>query len=320
MNPGAYDAYLQGLAAGGRDTYDGFRIAVGYFENAIAKQPDFAVAHSALAKAQLQFLYGGPRSPREVIPKAEAAARRALRLDDTLAEAHASLGTILQTFYWRWDEAEDEFRRARELRGSSAETQPEAVAALFRSGRLAEAIGLAERTRQQDPLSFNACMNLAIAYRAARQYDRAVAAFHRALEITPTRPRAHFQLGVTFLFMDRVDDAIRELETAAAGSASANPRFEAYLGYAYATAGQSRKVRGILNELESLGDRQYVSAFGMALIHDALGDKDAALLALERAGEDRAVEFTQLTQYPPFRTIASEPRYEAVMRRVRPPR
>jgi DNA-binding winged helix-turn-helix (wHTH) protein/Flp pilus assembly protein TadD len=316
VDPDAYESYLKGLAAAGRETYDGFRIAVGYFENAVAREPDFAVAHSALANAQLQLLYGGPLSPREIIPKAEQAARRALLLDDSLAEAHQTLGSVLQVFYWRWADAEREFRRARELRGPAAGNQPETGAGLFRSGRGAEALRSAERARQQDPLSFNACMDLALAYRNAGQNERAVGELQRALEITPGRPRAHFQLGVTFLFMDRVDDATRELEMAVAKSAPVNGRFLAYLGYAYAAAGRSRDARRILNELDSLGRRQYVSAFGIALTHDALRNKEAALLALERAVEDRAVEFTQLSQYPPFRTIAEEPRYQAVMRRI----
>jgi len=180
----------------------------------------------------------------------------------------------------------------------------------------------AERRRRQDPFSFNVQMQLALAYRAAARHDRAIAEFRRALEITPGRPRGHFQLGVTFLAVARYDDAIRELEAAVRASRGATPRFKAYLGSAYASARRPLDARRILNELEAQAREQYVSSFGIAMIHDALGEKVSALAALERAYEDRAVEFAMMPEYlpAPFRTIASDPRYEALMRRIGLPR
>ena len=170
-----------------------------------------------------------------------------------------------------------------------------------------------------DPLSFNAAIDLASALRAARQYDRAIVEFRSALQITPRRPRGHFQLGVTFVFMGRLKEAIDELETAVRLS-SGNSRFEAYLAYAYASAGRPRDARRILKELEARARQQYVSGFGIALIYDALGEKEPALAAFERAYQDRAVEFSQMPQYPPFKTIASDPRYQARMRDIGLPR
>ena len=121
---------------------------------------------------------------------------------------------------------------------------------------------------------------------------------------------------MTFLLMGRVNDAIDELETAVGSAPGGNARFQAYLGYAYAAAGRGVDARRILNALESRRRQQYVSSFGIALIHDALGQKEAALAALERAHEDHAIEFAQLAQYPAFKTIASEPRFQAVMKRI----
>jgi TolB-like protein/DNA-binding winged helix-turn-helix (wHTH) protein len=198
----AYDAYLKATAASGRQTPDGFRTAVAYFEEAIARQPDFAAAYAAMAQAQLQLLFSGPMSPREVIPKAETSARKALQLDDTLGYAHRTLGTILQDFYWQWEEGDKEIRRAHELSGNSAEPPR---AELLRKGRFAEAAADAERSLRLDPLSFAAHVNVAIAYRAAGQHDRAIAGLRRALEIFPGQPRGHFQLGVTFMFMGPLD-------------------------------------------------------------------------------------------------------------------
>jgi DNA-binding winged helix-turn-helix (wHTH) protein len=313
VDPEAYEAYLKGLSVGGRQTQEGYRNAVAYFEDAVAKQPDFALAYAALAQAQLQFLFGGPLSPRETIPKAEAAARKALQLDETLVEAHLRLGAILHNFYWRWEEGDKELARAREL-GADAGDGP-MHAALIRRGRFAEAIAESERERTLDPRSFAASLNLAVAYRAVGEYDRAVEEIRRALQIIPGHNRAHFQLGVTYLFMGYLNDAIRELEIAVRSNES-NQRLRAYLGYAYAVGRRPLDAQRILNELESRARQQYVSSFGIALIYDALGQTEPALAALERAYEDHAIEFAQMSQYPPFKTIASEPRFRVVMRGV----
>jgi Flp pilus assembly protein TadD len=261
----------------------------------------------------------GPLSPRQLIPKAEAAARRAIELDATLPRPHETLGTILTHFYWKWDEGDAEFRRARQLSAPAGETVGTAAPVLMRTGRFDEAIAQAERERRRDPLSFSAQMNLAVAYRTAARYDHAIAEFSRALEMSGRHPRARSQMGVTLVLMGRHDEAIRELG-AVVGPIHGNPRFKAYLGYAYAAAGRTADARRVLNQLVSRARDQYVSSFGIALIHDALGEKEPALAALERACQDRAVEFALMFQYPPFKTIASHPRYGAVMRQVGLPR
>ena len=250
-------------------------------------------------------------SPRETVPKAEAAVRKALQLDDRLPLAHRMLGVILHRFYWQWDEADKEFERARSL----GDDRSPALENLARGISAEEAIAAAERVRRLDPLSFNAYLDIAAAYRAAGQYERAIAEIRRALEIIPGQNRAHFQLGVTYVFMDRLSEAIGELETAVTANQS-NQRLQAYLGYAYAAAGRRLDARRILKELESRARQQYVSSFGIALIHDALGEKEPALAAIEQAHQDHAVEFAQIAQYPRFKTIASERRFQAVMRRI----
>ena len=134
-------------------------------------------------------------------------------------------------------------------------------------------------------------MAVGTAYRAAGQYDRAIAELRRALEMSPGNNRVHFQLGVTLVAMGRPADAIRELEIAARPAHGHNSRIEAYLGYAYAAAGRTRDAREVLKELEAHRQDQYVSWFGIALIHDALGEKSACTGCLQRAFEDHAVEF-----------------------------
>jgi TolB-like protein/DNA-binding winged helix-turn-helix (wHTH) protein/tetratricopeptide (TPR) repeat protein len=314
VRPEAFDKYLKGIAAGARETPEAARTAVTYFEEATAAQPDFADAYAALGHTQLQLLYGGPLSPHQVVPKAEAAARKAIELDDHSTAAHRTLGSILHTYYWRWEEGDKELQRARQFDPDSADSHRAGLGVLVRSGRFEEAIAEAERIRALDPLSVQASLMVAGTLRTAGKYERAIAEYRKALAVDPHVARAHFQLGVTFVAMGRWKDAIDELKIA--DQISANPRFEAYLAYVYAATGRADEARRILARLQERARKQYVSSFGLALIHDALGDAPAAIAAFDEAFQDHAVELSQMKQYPPFHTIASDPRYQAIVMKV----
>jgi tetratricopeptide (TPR) repeat protein len=200
----------------------------------------------------------------------------------------------------------------------SGEESPSPISnSLIRRGQFQDAVAVAERARKLDPLSVNAQIAVGTAYRAAGQYDRAIAELRRALAMSPGRDRINFQIGVTLLAMGRLDDAIREIEIGARPPSGHNSRHEAYLGYAYAVAGRTQEARAILHELDGHRRDQYVSWYGIAMIHDALGDKALALAAVQRAFEDHAVEFGLMNQYPPFKTIATEPTFLSIMRTVR---
>ena len=313
INPKAYEAYLNGLGARGVERHEGFRRAVGYLEEAVAIQPDFAAAYAELAMVQVQFLFGGPYSPHQIIPKAEAAARKALQLDDNLPRAHRALGAVLHLYYWRWEEGDKALERATIL----GDAPPSAISnSLIRRGRFQEAIAAAEHGRKLDPLSVNAQVTVGTACRAAGEYDRAIRELRRALEMNPPNNWVLFEIGVTLVAMGRPADAIRELEIAARPAQGHNSRVEAYLGYAYAVAGRAEDARQVLKELEAHRQDQYVSWFGIGLIHDALGERAPALAAVQRAFEDHAVELGQVNVYPPFKTIASEPAFQAILRQV----
>src|SRR4051812_15347754 len=212
--PAAYDPYLKGVELAGRQTYEGFKGAAGYFEESVARQPDFAAAWARLAQARMQFVYAGPIAPRAAVPSAEAAARKALALDDRQALAHRVLGQILHNYYWRWEEGDRELSRARELEGESAEAHAQSSAELIRHGRLRDGVAEAERAKALDPRSLATALALAGAYRDAQEYEQSLVEIDRALAIDPQRPRTHFQRGVTLLFMNRLDDAIASLERA----------------------------------------------------------------------------------------------------------
>ena len=320
VNAQAYDAYLKGLRERGLQRHEGFLRAVAYFEKAIAIQPDFAEAYGELALTQVQFVFGGPFSPHETMPRAEATARRALELDDTLSQAHQVLGQVLALYHWKWDEGARVLEHAAKIRRDRGGDSQYLTAPLIRAGRFRDAIAVAEQSRRLDPLSLNAVVSVGTAYHAAGNYDRALEELRQALALSPGNVRVGYHQGVTYVALGRFDDAIRELELAVRVPHGHNSRFEAYLGYAYAAAGRADDARAILKELESHRRDQYVSSFGIALIHDALGEKVPALAALERACKERAIEFSLLAQYPRFKTIAGEPGYQAVMRQVGLPR
>ncbi len=319
VNADAESAYKKGLVAAGAQTADGYTKAAKYFEDAVVRQPDFAEAYSRLAEAHMQLLFFGAVPPREVVPRAEAAARRALQLDETLAPAHRVLGTILQNYYWRWDEAKAEFRRGVDVQKNADERHRTVGQRLIREGRFDEAAAQFELARQADPLSPVSFIQAGTFYRQVGQHDRAVTTLRQAIDIAPTYARTHFQLGITLLQMGRADEAIGAFE-AATGLSGGNQRFQACVGIAYAAAGRLADARRMLDELETRARHEYVSAFGIALIYDALGDKAAALSAFERAYQDRAVELAQMTEYPPFTTIGFDSRYQALTRTIGAPR
>ena len=312
VDPEAYDLFLKGLAATGRLNYEGHRSAAAYFEQAVARQPDFALAYANLAQVRLQFLWVGLMSPDEVLPPAEAAARKAVALDDTLVKPHRVLA-MSRRVYGDHAGADVETARALELAPSTGESLSLQVGLLTHAGRFEEAVVMADRARAFDPLSVERTLLVARMLRAAGHDTRAIEEFHKALQMEPGRPDVLNQLGATHALKGDAKAAIPAFEKAVALSTQRNPRFRAYLGYAYAIDGRIRESRQILQELLELRGRQYVSSFGIALIHEGLGEKAAALAALERAFQEHAVEFVLLDMYPPFRTLASEPRYQELI-------
>jgi DNA-binding winged helix-turn-helix (wHTH) protein/tetratricopeptide (TPR) repeat protein len=315
VNAEANEAFLKGVAAMGRENVAGFRTAVAYFEQATVSQPDFAMAYARLAHAQLQLVYAGQFAPRDIVPRADAAVRKALALDDTIPLAHRTRAAILHNYFWEWEAGDREIQRALQLDGTSVEAHTQRALALAREGRFEEAIAEAQRARAADALSASAALSFGEILRAAGQFDGAIAEFRHALAINPQMARGEFQLGVTYALMDRWSDAIGALDRAVRITPD-NSRFLAYLGFAYAKAGRTAEARAILEDLKVRSREHYVSSFGLALIHDALGERDAAVAALERAYEDHALEFAQWKQYPALRSAAVDPRYQVVLRRV----
>jgi len=263
-----------------------------------------------------EFSFVGPYAPTEFMPKMEAAARKALELDETLADAHFALGVILYRYHWNWGAAEKEYRRGTEFPRGFSRTGYHQFLTL--TGRTEEALAEVQRELERDPLPAQRRLNVGMTFGAAGQYDRAIAEFRKVLEKNPRIPRAHFHLGAAHVLKGELNEGIAALEKAVELSPG-NQRFVAYLGYAYAAAGRQSDARKILVELRQLAGRQYVSPYGIALIHVGLGEKEAALNWLAKAYEAHAFELAELAADPRLDPLRSDPRFLDLARRVGPP-
>jgi TolB-like protein/DNA-binding winged helix-turn-helix (wHTH) protein/tetratricopeptide (TPR) repeat protein len=311
----ANDFFFKGVTAAGRRGYQGFKEAISYAEAAIARQPDFSAAYAAIALWNVQFSFVGPLSPSEFMPRAEAAARKALELDDRSSKAHAVLGMVLYRFHWDWQGAETQLRRALELNASYAEGHRMLAMFLSASGRTSEAVSEARRARELDPLSDQALLSLGVTYREAGQNEQAIAAFRKVLEDHPDLGQAHFDLGVSYVTQRDFDAGIRELRTAVTLSRR-NPRFLADLGYAYAVMGNRTEAHKILSELDAVSRRQYVTPVEIAGIQAALGERETALASLEKACELQDPFLSRLMADGKFGALHSDSRFQALVRRI----
>ena len=315
INPEASDLYFKAVYAAGREGYQGFIQAIDYAGDAIAKQPDFAEAYAAMALWHTQFWFVGPLSPGEYMPKAEAAARKAIKLDESIPEAHLVLGLVLYRFYWDWQAAETELRRALQLNPNHADGHRMLAVFLSARGRPSEAVAEAQRAWELDPVSVQSLLNVATARREAGQNEQAISEFHQALQSRPELGRAHFELGISYMVKGDLNSGIIELQRALTLSRR-NPRFLAYLGYAEAVSGHATKAREILSELEDLSRQQFVSPVDIAEVHASLGHKEQAFALLEKACRDRDPELTRLKTDRRIDVIRSDSRFDAVLRQV----
>ena len=282
VDPDASRLLLKSLVAASRGTAEGWQDAIAYCRQAIDKDRNFAAAYSRLALFNQQLAFTGGVAPRQFMPEAEAAARKAINLDDTLAEAHAVLAAVLYRFNWDWPASEHEFRRALALDPNYADGHRMFSVMLDAIGRHEEALVEAHRSRDLEPLSLQAALNLGLSYRGAGQYDLAIEEFRGSLKKNPNLAQAHFHLGNTYVDKRMFAEGIAELRTAVALTGR-NPNFLGSLGYAYGRGGRATEARAILGELEVLADRRYVAPSVIALIYVGLGDKRTAHAWLEKA-------------------------------------
>ncbi|MFC2163599.1 tetratricopeptide repeat protein [Acidobacteriota bacterium] len=261
-------------------------------------------------------MQGGGRyldlAANEAYPKAKAAASKALEIDNTLAQAHNSLAGLLTSFFWDWERAEDEFKRAIELNPNYSTAHIWYAEHLWSMGRAEESIQQAKIALELDPLSLMIRTVLGIVFHFAGQYEQAVKQYQSTLEIDPDFQEAHHWLGRTYVQMGEFEDAIEHLQIANKLSGEETGD-QAVLGYAFALAGKRTEAEEILDQLKSMASNRYVSPLDIAMLCTGLDKKSEAIGWLEKAYEERSERFVYLKVNPEFDPLRAEPRFKDLM-------
>jgi TolB-like protein/DNA-binding winged helix-turn-helix (wHTH) protein/Flp pilus assembly protein TadD len=315
VDPEAYEAYLKGRYFWNKRTANGLKTAVAYFNQAIEKDSSYSQAYTGLADsyALMGDWQYGVMAPKEAFPKAKAAAVEALKLDNTLAEAHTSLAFCFDIFDWDWDSAEKEFKAAIELNPGYATAHHWYAWHLIVLGRNTEAIAEIERAANLDPLSLIISADVAEVLLVARQYDQAIQQSLRTIAMDPNFAVAHYQLGQAYAQKKMYSEAIAELRKATE-LAGADTPFIANLAFAYAVSGRRSEAMKLLEEVKNRPDRGFSNASEVALIYIGLGEKDQAMTWLEKAYEEHFNP--SILVRPAFDPLRSDKRFQDLMRRV----
>ena len=314
-DPEAYQLYLKGLYHWNKRTAESLKTSVDYFNQAIEKDPNYAQAYAGMALAYVIFPQYSVGKPAESMPKGKAAARKALELDDTLAEAHTALGQVLFSYDRNVAESDREYQRAIELNQNYATGhQWYAGGNLVATGRFDQAITEGRRAVELDPLSLIANVELSAIYGYARQNDQAIAQLRKVIDMDPKWYLARMVLCQTYTFKGQFAEAIAECERAR--GLDDDPAVLSYLARAYILSGKRDEAMKVLAQLHELARQRYVPAYGLAFVYAALGDKDQAFQWLERSLQDGGWEITFLKVDPALDVLRSDPRFGDLVRRV----
>jgi serine/threonine protein kinase/Flp pilus assembly protein TadD len=310
----AYNYYLKGRFYWNKRRADDLRTAIEYFNQAIEIDPRYAPAYVGLASGYLALPDYAGLPVKEFVPKAEAAARKALELDPTLGEAHAVLGVARQ-HEWDWAGAEIEYRRAIELNPSFPSVHHWYSQMLLFCGRSDEAEAEIRLAQELDPLSLIIGSLASGKPYYARQYDKAIEQFKKTLELDPNFAQAHLALGWAYLQQSQFEKGIAEFEKVRA-IAGSSPYGLGGLGNAYARAGRKSGAAQVLDELLRFSGEGYSVSYDIALVYLGLGDKNQALEWLESAYGERSTFLEEITMDPVWDGLRSDPRFVALMKKV----
>jgi TolB-like protein/DNA-binding winged helix-turn-helix (wHTH) protein len=331
VNPEAYQSYLLGRYYWNMRTGPGLAKAGQYFAEAIQKDPKFALAYSGQADyfAYLTVL-GGPEilKPRDAMAQARTAAAKALQLDDSLAEAHASMGNILHNYDWDWAAAEREYKKAIDLNPNYAMAHHLYAHLLIQTGHTQESLAEAHRALELDPYSPFVNNGLARQYYLSRDYEKAAAQCLMGLQINPAYFPARIQLALAYEQTGKLPEAISELEQSAgliAGSGgppnSAQPPIDvpvvhALLGHAYAISGRKSDALKELSKLQAAAAKRYIPPSYFAILWMGLGDNKQALTWLDRGYKDRSEHMLYLGLEPLVDPLRADPRFVSLLKEV----
>lgn len=317
-NTDAYLAYLKGRYLFRRFDPADHQRAGKYFEEAIAKDPNYALAYSGLGDVYASSAVNNWMPSREAFAKAKQATSKALVIDDSLAEVHVTSGAISMLSDLDWRTAENEFERAIDLNPNYPESYEVYSYLLSCTGRLDEGIEMAKRGLQVVPVSVALSDDLAGAYYWARRYDEAIEQSKKSIELDPSHAASHVFVGQSYALKAEYPQAIAAYEKAI-NLSERTTNILGLLGHSYALAGKRAEALKILAELTELSRKQAVSPYDLAIIYTGLGEKDKAMERLNRAYEERAGWIISLRVEPMFEPLRSDPRFIDLQRRMNYP-
>jgi len=313
-NPEAYELYLKGRFFWNKRTSADLRKAVDYFNQAIAKDSNYALAYAGLADAFAMYPDYGVEAPADAYPRAKSAAMKALELDNTLGQPHAALGLVYANFEHDFAKSIGEFERVAQLDPNYATAHQWINTGLEPTGQFDRSIAETKHAIELDPLSLIINADLAYSYFNARRFDDALAQSQKTLEIDPSFHVARGYLGLALQFKGQLAEAIPEFRTAAASNDE--PFSQALLGQALARAGMRDEAQRILSRLEERARDHFVTGWSLAVIRLALGDKEGALAALDLALQQHAPEIVLIKYDPLFDDLRGDPHFEALVQKV----
>ena len=316
-DPEAYQFYLLGRFNWNKGSEEGLRKAIEYFDRAVAKDPNYALAYAGLADAY-NTLAANYQVPGELIPRAREYALKALELDDGLADVHYTRGANQFLFDWDWAGAEKSLKRAIVLNPSHTSARNVYSQLLWTTGRVREAVAECRRAFELDPISVRTNFNLGLAYYVAREYDRAIEQNQKTLEIDQNFFLAFVKIAQAYERQGQTDEAFAVTQKALARFGQ-NPLLVTVLGQVYASQGKREEALRIVGELEQIAHQKYVRAYEVALIHAGLGDTDRAMLWLEKAYAEHSPWILMIKAEPKLDALRDDPRYKALLRRINLP-
>src|SRR6266487_2591265 len=320
-NSEAHQMYLKGRYFLKKRTEEGLKKSIECFNQAIDKDSRYALAYSGLADSNMYLLRLGflrGLSRKETYERAEAAATKALELDDNLAEAHTSLALVKMEYEWDWTGSEREFQRAIQLNPGFAEAHHQYSHYLTAVGRSSESLVESLRALELDPLSLVLNAHLAWHYLYARQYDQAIQQCQKASELDRNYPETAEFRGLAYEQKGMYQEAIAELKTAI-NLSGGSPHMKAELGHAYAIAGETTQALGILDELKRGSTETHISSYDIAVIYIGLGRKEQALEAFEDAYQERSEWLRYVKVDPRLDPLRGDPRFEKLANEIVPP-
>jgi len=314
INPEAYQFYLKGRYLWNKRTGENLKKALEYFEQAIEKDPDYALAYAGMADLYYILPWYLPLPPKEAFSKGKEVALKALEIDDTLAEAHTSLAAIKWNL-WEWEEAEKEFKRAIELNPGYATAHHWYAYYLMLVGRHDESIKEIKIAQELDPHSLIINANVGFVLYHARRYDQAIEHYKSRIEMDPGFNVLHYYLGMAYVQKGMYEEAVEEFQESMTLSVE-NAVDLALIGHVYAVTGRKDEAMNIIGKLEELSKLEYVAPTLMALIYAGLGQKDKAFKWLEEAYEKGDHMLIYLKVEPELDSLRSDPRFAELLEKI----